>query len=113
SDNRLAAEMPLRIAEVIGAMPLKIRQAVSSTLPQDTIVPVSIMHLTANEYPGSIPRRLDEAPEAELTKHNLRFAGAEVYTILDDFGYNPRLKYVMNWDIRCYELHIVIDVRAV
>ncbi len=112
-DERLEALVPVRFASVVGEIPTKVCQAVGGSMTWDKELLVPVMELTAEEYPGPIPRLPSEFPEDELSPDKLRFAGAMVFDFLTLAGKEPRLKYVMNDDIRRYMLMIVIPITAV
>ncbi len=50
------------------------------------------------------------APEYTLDPSQLAYGGLGVWQYLEQAGLTPRLKYIMDDDIRRYKLAIVIEV---
>lgn len=110
SPSRLAAEQRVRAAAIAGSIPAKVSQAVSASMVWDKSVCVALMELTSDEYPGPFHRSPFQAPESTLDASKLAFAGRDIWNYLKAAGFSPRLKYVMDDDIRRYKLAIVIEV---
>lgn len=113
SQARQSEETALRVAAVIGALPQKVREKVSASITRDSMVTVPLMELTSFEYPGPFLRMPFECPEAELDPAKLAYGGLGVWHYLTDAGLKPRLKYIMDDNIRRYKLAIVIDVPCI
>lgn len=110
SASRLAAEQRFRAGAIAASIPAKIRQAVSSSMSWDKSVGVAVMELTSDEYPGPFYRSPYAAPESMLDASKLSYAGRLIWDYLSAGGFSPRLKYIIDDDIRRYKLAIVIDV---
>ncbi len=113
SQSRLAAEQEIRAAAIAGGIPLKVRRAVSASMSWDKEVRVAVMELTSEEYPGPFYRMPSVAPEPELDSAKLAYAALAIWKYLIASGFSPKLKYIMDDDIRRYKLAIVIDVQCI
>lgn len=110
SDERLTAFIQVRAASVLGDIANKVRAAVASSMRWEDDLVVDVMELSAQEYPGRVPRWPSEAPVETLDPNLLSFAGRRVFETLAQSGRKPVLKYSYNGDIRTYSLQIAIPI---
>lgn len=108
--DRLRELIPIRTASILGSIAEKVHLATALTMTWENLAVTPVMELTAEEYPGPMPRSPYSLPRDRLDPAKLQLAAAVVYEYLRQSGLDPRLDYVYNGDIRRYSLQIVLHI---